>query len=80
MAPISPKIAPLAPAETVSVLKDKDKKFPKSPEIIYKINIFIGPIIASTILPNIKSDSIFINICSKLKCKNIEVISLYHSP
>lgn len=67
--PIRPNIAPLAPTEIVVVLNDSDTKFPNSPAIKYTVNILHEPIIASTILPKINNESIFISICSKLKCK-----------
>ncbi|AIW27248.1 hypothetical protein SACIG1267_2163 [Staphylococcus aureus subsp. aureus CIG1267] len=78
--PIRPNIAPLAPTEIVVVLNDSDTKFPNSPAIKYTVNILHEPIIASTILPKINNESIFISICSKLKCKNIDVTIRYHSP
>ena len=78
--PINPNIAPLAPTEIVEVLNDKDTKLPNNPDTKYITNILQEPTIDSTIFPKMNKESIFVNMCSKLKCKNIEEISLYHSP
>lgn len=64
--------------EIVVVLNDSDIKFLNNFVIKYIVNICYELIIVLIILLKINNESIFISICLKLKCKNIDVIIWYY--